>query len=163
MSAQTIQFRLPNNTQASIWLRKAALVLTMMLSMAASLTAVMTYVSVGSTDDFTHLWFSAFSTAVMTIMPAGILLMAALTKLANLWLAHLTSRMRSIIVGLLMALIMESGLALVTTLHHVGWQQPQLLLSSWVSTLISALPAAVVLMLLVSLTVKPRVERYLRS
>ncbi|GAD04304.1 hypothetical protein AALB_4384 [Agarivorans albus MKT 106] len=58
---------------------------------------------------------------------------------------------------------MESGLAFSTTLNNLGVSNGADFLASWLQTLLTALPFALVLIITVSLTIKPRVERFLKS
>ncbi|WP_338624670.1 DUF2798 domain-containing protein [Agarivorans sp. OAG1] len=143
--------------------QKVLLVMAMMTAIGGSLTGVMTYLNLGYSPLFFSQWLSAFLLAASTIMPIGFLLMAAISKAAEKWLPKMQVQQRNIVVGVVMAVIMESGLAFSTTLNNLGLSNGADFLASWLQTLLTALPFALVLIITVSLTIKPRVERFLKS
>ncbi|PMG78462.1 hypothetical protein BCU84_07600 [Shewanella sp. 10N.286.51.B7] len=142
---------------------KVLTVLGMMTLMGGTITGVMTYINLGYSSSFFNQWLSAFLLATVTVMPAGFILMTALTKFAEKFLPKLDKKFQNILIGIAMALIMESGLALSTTINNIGMTDLNQLFSTWFNTVTAALPFAVAMMLLVSLTIKPKVEALLKS
>lgn len=163
MNTQTLMSE-PEMTESSTPIAlKILVVLGMMTLMGGTLTGVMTYLTVGYSATFFTDWLTSFLTAAVTIMPLGFAFMVLLTKGAEKLLPHVSEKARNLVVGVSMALIMESGMAFSTALNTIGFQNQDAFLSAWFNGLIGALPVALVLMTVVSLTIKPKVERFLKS
>lgn len=96
-------------------------------------------------------------------MPLGFAFMALLTKLAERLFPSSSEKVRNISIGLIMALVMESGMAFSTAVNSVGIADTSMLMSTWLDTLVRALPLALLLMAVVSATLKPKVERFLKN
>ena len=62
-----------------------------------------------------------------------------------------------------MALIMESVMAFVTATNTIGYADMRLFLNGWTEGLLAALPIGLTIMLIMSVTVKPKLERFLKS
>lgn len=142
---------------------KILTVMGMMSLMGGTLTGFMTYINLGLSDTFFADWFSAFALAAVTIMPIGFTLMVVLTKLTEKYLPHTSEKVRNVLIGLTMACLMESGIALSTVINNIGINDMPILLSTWAQTVLAAIPVALVMMITVSLTIKPKVEAILKS
>ncbi len=142
---------------------KVLAVMGMMTLMGGSITGLMTYLNQGYSELFFEQWIRAFLTAAVTVMPLGFAFMALLTKLAERFLPNTSEKKRNVLIGMTMAMVMESGMALSTAVNSVGFADTSKLVNTWLDTLISALPLALLLMAVVSATLKPRVERFLKS
>ncbi|MEZ9524424.1 DUF2798 domain-containing protein [Enterovibrio norvegicus] len=143
--------------------QKILVVLCMMTFMGGTLTGVMTYMNLGYTGTFFTDWGSSFLLAATTVMPVGFLLMALLTKLSHALLPNTHDVKRNLLVGVSMALIMESGMAFTTAINNVGFEQQSVFYQAWLDAVMAALPVAITLMLIISTTVKPKIERFLKS
>ncbi|WP_153915965.1 DUF2798 domain-containing protein [Shewanella sp. TC10] len=141
---------------------KVLTVLGMMTLMGGTLTGVMTFINLGYTDSFFNDWLSSFLLAAMTVMPIGFLMMVILTKLSEKLMPNSAEKTRNLLVGISMALVMESGMALSTTINNIGLTSEGIIFA-WFNTLIAALPVALIMMITVSLTIKPKVEALLKS
>ena len=62
-----------------------------------------------------------------------------------------------------MAFIMESLMALTTAYNNVGFNESVTFFNAWFDGLVGALPVALALMVTISMTVKPKVEAYLKG
>lgn len=144
-------------------LLKVLAVMGMMTLMGGSITGLMTYLNQGYSELFIEQWVRAFLTAAVTVMPLGFALMALMTKLAERLLPNTSKKARNVLIGVTMAMVMESGMAFSTAVNSVGLSETSILVSTWLDTLISALPLALLLMAVVSVTLKPKVERFLKS
>ena len=142
---------------------KILLVLAMMSLMAGSLTGVMTYFTIGYTETFFTDWLSSFLFAAVTVMPAGFLIMAMLTGIAAKLLPEVAQQKRNLAIGVSMAFIMESLMALTTAYNNVGFNESVTFFNAWFDGLVGALPVALALMVTISMTVKPKVEAYLKG
>lgn len=141
---------------------KVLVVLSIMSVMGGSLTGVMTYMNVGYANTFYSDWLSSFLGAFM-LMPVGFLLMELITKLVVQWLPNTDAHARNLVVGGLMACIMESMMAFSTTVNTLGFSSSADFLTGWLFSFLAALPLGLTLMVVMSLTVKPKIERYLTS
>ncbi|GGB62486.1 DUF2798 domain-containing protein [Shewanella inventionis] len=142
---------------------KVAVVLAMMTFMGGSLIGVMTYINLGYSDTFFYDWLMSFLFAAVTVMPAGFILMALLTHFVEKWLPNTNEKKRNIIVGLFMAITMESAMALSTAINNIGFSSQASLFNHWLEALLAALPLGLTLMIITSLTIKPKIERFLKS
>jgi hypothetical protein len=143
--------------------KKILVMMGMMSLMAGTLTGVMTYMNVGLSDAFYGQWLRAFSTAAFVMAPLGFSTMTVLTKLMEKWLPNAADSKRNIIIGLIMAVFMESMMAFTTAATTIGFADSNALFSGWLSGFLAALPVGLALMVLVSTTIKPKVERFLKS
>ncbi|GEA50006.1 hypothetical protein VIN01S_08100 [Vibrio inusitatus NBRC 102082] len=142
---------------------KVLAVIGIMILMGGSITGLMTYLNQGYSELFFAQWIRAFLTAAVTVMPLGFALMALLTKLAERYLPNSSEKVRNVLIGVIMAMVMESGMAFSTAINSVGVIDTSRLVNIWLETLISALPLALLLMAVVSITLKPKVERFLKN
>ncbi|MDO6561797.1 DUF2798 domain-containing protein [Amphritea sp. 1_MG-2023] len=141
---------------------KALVVVSIMSVMGGSLTGVMTYMNVGYANTFYSDWLSSFLAALI-LMPVGFLLMGLITKLVALWLPNANAHARNLVTGGMMACIMESMMAFSTTANTLGFSNFADFLTGWSFSFLAALPLGLTLMMVISLTVKPKIELYLKS
>lgn len=142
---------------------KILVILAMMSLMGGTITGVMTYINLGYSETFFNDWLHSFLVALVTVMPCGFFIMAGLTKLAAMFLTRLKESYRNVLVGIATALIMESGMAFTTTINNIGLSNTSEFLSAWLQGILGALPVALALMITINLTIKPKVERFLKS
>jgi uncharacterized BrkB/YihY/UPF0761 family membrane protein len=143
--------------------KKVLVMLGMIGLMGGTITGTMTYLSLGYTDTFFMDWVKNFFTALVTVIPLGFTLMMLLTKYSQKLLPNMAEKVRNALVGALMALIMESGMALTSAYNSVGWGDQSKFATVWLDGVLGALPVALVLMMTVSMTIKPKVEKFLNS
>ncbi|MBN8156914.1 DUF2798 domain-containing protein, partial [Vibrio vulnificus] len=89
--------------------------------------------------------------------------LALLTKCAEKLLPNMAAKARDALVGVIMPLIMESGMAFTSAYNSVGLDNQSEFVTAWMDGVLGALPVALVLMITVSMTIKPKVERFLKS
>ncbi|SON51994.1 DUF2798 domain-containing protein [Vibrio tapetis] len=141
---------------------KILIVLGMMSVMAGSLTGVMTYMNLGYTDSFAADWLGSFVSAVC-VMPFGFALMSLVTNQVNHLMPNTSEIRRNVITGLIMACLMESIMAFATATNNIGFSEPSAFLTGWLNGFLAALPLGMVLVITMSLTIKPKIERILKS
>ncbi|MFA0000846.1 DUF2798 domain-containing protein [Vibrio lentus] len=144
-------------------LYKVLVMMSLMLTVGGSLTAVMTYMNVGFGEAFIGNWFSSLALAVVIMMPIGAVMMTLVTKLVAKVLPNYGEKSRNLVVGLIMAFIMESIMAFVTAANNIGFSDTSALTSGWFNGLIAALPIGLTIMVVMSMTVKPKLERFMKS
>ncbi|SHI19113.1 DUF2798 domain-containing protein [Ferrimonas marina] len=142
---------------------KVLVVAAMMSLMGGTLTGVMTYVNLGYNAQFFSAWGSAFLVTALVMMPAGAIAMTGLTKLAAVALPKAGENRRNALVGLCMAVVMESLMAFTTATRNVGFADTAAFTDAWRSGFIAALPVGLMLMMIISLTIKPKLEAFLKS
>ncbi|MEZ8057820.1 DUF2798 domain-containing protein [Vibrio splendidus] len=144
-------------------LHKALVMMSLMLTIGGSLTAVMTYMNVGFGEEFISNWLSSLALAVVIMMPIGMVIMTLVTKVTAKALPNYGEKARNLIVGLIMAFIMESIMAFVTAANNIGFSDTSAFTSGWFNGFIAALPIGLTIMVVMSMTVKPKLERFMKS
>ncbi|EGR0753486.1 DUF2798 domain-containing protein [Vibrio vulnificus] len=144
-------------------IQKVLVMLGMVSLMGGTITGTMTYLNLGFTHTFFEDWATNFFTALVTVIPFGFTMMALLTKVAETLLPNMAAKARDALVGVIMALIMESGMAFTSAYNNIGLDNQSEFLTAWMDGVLGALPVALVLMLTVSMTIKPKVEKFLKS
>lgn len=144
-------------------LHKALVIMSLMLTIGGSLTAVMTYMNVGFGEAFISNWLSSLALAVVIMMPIGMVMMTLVTKVTAKALPSYGEKARNLIVGLIMAFIMESIMAFVTAANNIGFSDTSAFTSGWFNGFIAALPIGLTIMVVMSMTVKPKLERFMKS
>ena len=151
-----------DGTKKTPLLYKVLLILVLMTVIGGLLTGVMTYMNVGYSDTFFIDWSRALL-AAYAIMPIGFLLMGLVTKFINHKLPNTKAYKRNLITGVLMACIMESMLAFSTASKTIGFANQTAFLNGWLEGFLVALPVGLTLMVIVSMTIKPKIEAFLKS
>lgn len=149
------------NKQKTPFIYKVLVVLTMMCLIGGSLTAVMTYMNVGYSDTFIKDWLSSFL-AACTVMPVGFIMMGLMTKLIEKLLPNTAESKRNMLIGVVMAIIMESIMSFATAVNNIGLNHTEFF-TGWLNGFLAALPLGLTLITVISLTVKPKIERFLKS
>ncbi|MEZ9894739.1 DUF2798 domain-containing protein [Vibrio lentus] len=144
-------------------LYKIMVMMSLMLTIGGSLTAVMTYMNVGFGEAFIGKWLSSLALVVVIMMPIGMVMMTLVTKLVAKVLPNYGEKARNLVVGLIMAFIMESIMALVTAANNIGFSDTSAFTSGWFNGFIAALPIGLTIMVVMSMTVKPKLERFMKS
>lgn len=145
------------------WYKKALIILSMMSLMGSTLTGVMTYITIGYSDNFYHQWMSSFLLATFCLMPFGHILMGKVSEAVKYRWPTLTELKKSLVVGVFMAVIMETLMAFITAANNLGFSNKLDFFQGWLNGFLTALPVGLILMILISLTVKPRIDAILQS
>lgn len=160
MSEQTVEFEQVNNDKTLI-IKKVFAVLVTMCCMGGTFTGVMTFINTGYSEHFYSDWLGTFLFAAITAMPIGFVLMGQLTKV-YLWLMPTVPvTLRNLFIGISMAFIMGTLMGFVTTLKHLGLDNLTDFVNSWFITVTGALPVGLTMMIIASLTIKPKLDNLL--
>lgn len=81
-------------------LYKVLVMMSLMLTVGGSLTAVMTYMNVGFGEAFIGNWFSSLALAVVIMMPIGVVMMTLVTKLVAKVFPNYGEKARNLIGGI---------------------------------------------------------------
>jgi hypothetical protein len=141
---------------------KVMVIMGLMSIIGGLLTGVMTYMNVGYSNTFFIDWRNALLSA-FAVMPIGILLMALITKAINQILPDASAHKRNLITGGIMACIMESLLAFSTAANTVGFSNYANFLTAWLQGFLAALPVGLAIMATLSMTIKPKIEQFIKS
>ncbi len=141
---------------------KVLVVITMVSIMGGSLTGLMTYINAGYSPGFFNDWGRSFLGALM-VMPAGFLLMGLITRWVGKRMPDSPETTRNLVTGGIMACVMESAMAFATAVNTIGLSDYSQFLAGWLEGFLGALPLGLALMVTVSLTIKPKIEKFLKS
>lgn len=144
----------------SLKVQKVSIIASLVIAMGGTLTFLMTWRNVGFADQFMGLWLSSFALCVLCIAPIGGIISYLVHRFVNAVLPALSSMQQNIVFGLIMAIIMESIMAAVTTVNLHGFLERGAFLNSWTATLMSALPAGIVFSILMSIVIKPKLAAF---
>jgi len=145
-----------------VW-KKAAIIATMMTFIGGPLTGLMTYINLGLIDGFALAWLRSFAMSVLVMAPVGITMMALFDKLVTSLWPNLSQLKTNLIIGFMMAFVMESVMATMTTLSNIGTADMTMYISSWVSAFTTAIPLGLTVGLIMAITIKPRVQKIMRG
>ncbi len=142
-------------------LKKIFVMIGMMTLIGGTFTAIMTYVNIGFTDDFFTKWSESLFFAVIFMMPLGGVFMFLSNKFIKFIFPNLRYILQNILVGICMALCMESIMAISTTVSIIGYPNFDLFSSFWLKSYLAALPFALVFSPIMTIVIKPRIENFL--
>jgi len=143
---------------------KVGIIASIIIVTGGMLTFAMAWRSIGFTEDFLSSWLSSFALCVLCVAPLGSVISVLVNKVLQRVLPANTSAVRlNTIFGLCMALIMESIMACVTTWHLTAAANIHDFISLWSSVLLTALPIGIVISIVLSLIIKPRLQLFWNS
>lgn len=142
---------------------KVFVVASMMMAIGGTLTGVMTYMNIGFSDGFFSRWLSSFALAALFMVPVAMGMITLLTKLITRLLPDKSEKARNLLIGLIMAVVMESVMAFMTAANNIGFADLSTFTSGWFNGFLAALPVGLTIIVVMSMTVKPKIERFLKS
>ena len=131
---------------------KIAIVAAVMGSVAGTLTGIMTWANTGFSEIFLPNWGISFLKAVFVLLPFAFLLMGLFDKLLS-----------RIVLGLIMAVIMQSLMAVITAGTEAGFGDMAVVRELWLNAFITAFPVGLALALVLTTTVRPWLLAMLRA
>ncbi|WP_413692748.1 DUF2798 domain-containing protein [Psychromonas sp. KJ10-2] len=141
---------------------KVFVILCLLGFFAGTLTAIMTYMNLGYTEHFAMDWFSSFLASLLVI-PVGLFVMALITKLINRKYPHLSELKRNLVTGTIMAFTMEAVMSFSTAINNIGLADLGDFYQGWLAGYLGALPVGLAIIVVMSLTIKPKIEAFIRS
>ncbi|NRA53039.1 MAG: DUF2798 domain-containing protein [Gammaproteobacteria bacterium] len=144
-------------------IQKILVIASIITVVAGSLTGIMTYVNLGFTAQFYLNWLTSFALAVCVMLPSGYVMIRLVSALVAKAFSSLSQLKQNIMIGLMMALIMESIMAACTAANTIGFAELELYFVAWRNGLLTALPIGLVLSVLMTLTIKPKLEKFMAS
>ena len=142
-------------------LKKIGVMASIILGMTGLITSVMTYFARGEGQSFWAAWLPTWAMAGLLVAPVGFTLFWVLGKLLDRALPDASEALRMVLQGAIMALIMESFMASVTTYQIQGFGAE--FATVWLRALLAGLPIAAVMSVLGTFVIKPRMEAFMAS
>lgn len=142
-------------------LKKILVMMGMMTLIGGTFTAIMTYVNIGFSDNFFIKWSESLIFAVLFMMPLGGVFMFLSNKFIKFIFPNLRYILQNILVGICMALCMESIMAISTTINIIGYPSFELFSSFWLKSYLAALPFALIFSPIMTIVIKPKIEKFL--
>lgn len=142
-------------------IKKIFVMIGMMSMMGGIFIAIMTYVNIGFSDEFFIRWYTSLFFAILVMMPLGGVVMFMANKVIKSTFPELKIFIQNILIGIIMALCMESIMAIITTLNILGYPDFNQFSSFWLRSYLLALPAALVISPLMTIFIKPKLDAYI--
>jgi hypothetical protein len=130
---------------------------TVMPVIALVLSGVITWINLGWVDGFVGRWLKAFATA-LPVLPLGLITLVALERVLGPRLRSLPRVVAGVVLALCTASVMETLMAGVVTLSNQGVQPD--FLAQWAAAFWRSLPVGVLVGLLMTFVIKPRMARW---
>ncbi len=142
-------------------LKKIFVMMGMMTLIGGIFIAIMTYINIGFSDEFLSKWSKSLIFAVIFMMPLGGIFMFLSNKFIKFIFPNLKEIVQNILIGVCMALFMESIMAISTTVSIIGYPNFDLFSSFWLKSYLAALPFALVFSPIMTIVIKPKIESFL--
>lgn len=140
--------------------QKIGIIASIVIVFGGFLTFLMTWRNIGFSDGFMGAWLSSFALCILCIAPIGGVIAFLVHRVVNSVLPNVSALQQNLVFGLIMAVIMESIMALVTTINLHGLVVLKAFFELWLATFVSALPAGLVISILMSLVIKPKLAAF---
>lgn len=137
---------------------KILIIFSIVAVIGGTLTFVMTWNNIGFGDGFLYAWLSSFALCVVCIAPIGGVIAMLINKILRALLPDISAVQMNVIFGLCMAVIMESIMAVVTTMNINDFSDWHHFFYMWMVSLLTALPIGIFFSIILSLVIKPKLE-----
>lgn len=137
---------------------KILIIFSIVAVIGGTLTFVMTWNNIGFGDGFLYAWLSSFALCVACIAPIGGVIAMLINKILRALLPDISAVQMNVIFGLCMAVIMESIMAVVTTMNINDFSDWHHFFYMWMVSLLTALPIGIFFSIILSLVIKPKLE-----
>lgn len=145
------------------FLKKALAIATLITFFVGALTCAMTYKNLGYTSTFYSSWATSFAWSVLVTAPIASIVSTLMHLYINKVFSKLGETPKNVVFGIHMAVVMEGVMACVTAGNNVGIASVSGFLRGWLEAFAVALPLGLVLSIALTLTIKPRLVRFLAS
>ncbi|ODB37542.1 hypothetical protein BB427_13085 [Pseudoalteromonas sp. BMB] len=143
--------------------KKVLVAAPMVVALVGILTFVMTYQNIGFTNRFVEQWLTSTLLSATTITPIGFVIVMVISKVAESLMPNTAKIFKNTVIGISMAIIMEGIMAAVTTINNVPYRSMSEFINTWFHAFTTALPVGLLISVFMTLTVKPRLERFMAS
>jgi len=142
-------------------LKKIAVMVPFVAFMTGIMTAAMTYFARSGDQAFLGAWLPTWAMAALLMAPIGLTMFFITGKMLNALLPNVSKVVLTIAQGVIMALVMESFMASITTYQVNGFDSA--FGGVWIKALLAGLPVAAVMSVLMTFFIKPRLEAFMAS
>lgn len=142
---------------------KLAILLAVMSSVAGILTGLMTWANTGFSDAFLPNWGISFLKALFVLLPFAFLLMGLFDRILMRLLPNQKQMARRIVLGLIMAVIMQSLMAAITAGTESAFGDFAVFKGLWLNAFVTAFPIGLTLALILTTSVRPWLMTMLRN
>ena len=142
-------------------LKKIAVIASIMLVMTGLMTSVMTYFAQTDKQSFLAAWLPTWAMVGLLIAPVGFTLFWVLGQFLDRALPNASDTARMVLQGVIMALIMESFIASITTFQLQGFGAG--FGAVWLRALVAGLPVAAVMSMFGTFVIKPKMEAFIAA
>lgn len=142
-------------------LRKTAVMAPIMLTITGVLTSVMTLWNLPDGKSFLEAWVPTWLFTALVMAPIGFTMFWLVGRAYDRLLPQLSYNARAIMQGATMAAVMESFMAASATYQLNGFEAG--FASIWFSNVMVSLPVALVLSAIMSVALKPRLDRLMAA
>ncbi|BBN83277.1 hypothetical protein PA25_32620 [Pseudoalteromonas sp. A25] len=143
--------------------KKILVMVPVVFTLVGILTFVMTYQNIGFSNSFVEQWLTSTIWAATTMAPIGFVMVAIISKVVNALLPKTRDVIKNAVIGISMAIVMEGFMAAVTTINNVRYVSLEAFVDYWWQAFIIALPVGLLISVFMTLTVKPRLERFMAN
>ncbi len=144
-------------------IKKLLIMVPLVFTLVGILTFVMTFQNLGFVDGFFNQWLSSTVWAATTMAPLGFVMVALVGKAVSMFLPKASERIQNTVIGILMAIIMEGFMALVTTINNLSGVTGLAFFTQWWHAFLIAIPVGLMISMVMTLAIKPRIERFMAS
>ncbi|WP_165602646.1 DUF2798 domain-containing protein [Candidatus Terasakiella magnetica] len=143
--------------------KKVIVVLSVMATIAGTLTGIMTWANLGFSDAFLAKWGQSFGMAMTVMMPIAIVLIGIFSKIIARAFPNMRPLPQAIIVGVIASIVMQSIMALLTSFNAVGLEVWADYRAGVINAFITAFPYGLIMALIMTTIIKPRLLAYVKS
>lgn len=144
-------------------LKNLFVMLSVMFVLVGTITAIMTWANLLPSQSFFNTWVSSFLFTFIILLPIGGIIFVTLNKLINLYFSAWADVQKNLLQGVLMAIIMESIMAIILTINNGGYESLTQFSQLFFNSLFYALPVGLTFALTMTLVIKPRIQAYLAN
>ena len=144
-------------------LKKILVMVPLVFTLVGILTFVMTYQNIGFTSGFIEQWLTSTLWASTTMAPIGFAMVTIISKIVEFLMPSSREVTKNAVIGISMAIVMEGIMAAITTINNITYTSMGEFSGFWLQAFIVALPVGLLISVFMTLTVKPRLERFMAS
>jgi len=143
--------------------KKIAIILAVFSFIGGPLSGVATYANLGITDSFFSDWGLSFLKSICVMLPAAWVLMIIVDRISDACLGTLKRLPRNLISGFIFGILMQCVVTAVTAGSNVGIDPPTVFFRAWATGFATALPLGLLISVVMTTLIRPRLERIMAS
>ena len=144
-------------------IKKMFVLFIIMSTISAFFISIMTYVNIGFSEEFFERVVKSLLLATLVMIPLGWSVMYVCNKIVTSLFPNVGDIIQNIMIGILIAIVMEAIMAISTTLNIDGYHGLIQFFNFWLKTYLAALPFALIFSPIMTIFIKPKLEAYLEK